>query len=317
MKEFLALFNIDLLTGTIRLSIPIILASIGATICERSGIVNIAMEGVMIVGAFFSTIFTLATNNPWLGLIAGVTFAMLFSLIHAVASVSLHLDHVVSGAVLNIIALGLTRYLMILIIGHPGTTDLIKTSLQQYKYAIPVLSKIPILGPLFFNQTPIIYITFILVIVITIMMNKTKLGLHIKAAGEHPLALETLGISVAKMRYIAVIMSGFLCGLAGSYLAIENGTSFTEGMTNGRGFIAIAANISGGWTPIGAFLSSLLFGFADSLQFKLQASKIISLPSEVFTMFPYILTIILVAGFVRKSRPPKALGVDFMIEKSN
>lgn len=317
MKEILSIFNVELLVGTIRLSTPIILASIGATICEKSGIVNIAMEGIMIIGAFFSTIVTLSTNNPWLGLLAGVLFAMIFSLIHAVATITLHLDHVVSGAVLNIVALGLTRYLMILIIGHPGTTDLVKRSLGQYKLAIPMLSKIPIIGPVFFNQTPIVYMTFILLIVITVFLNKTKIGLHIRAAGEHPLAIETLGISVAKMRYLAVLISGFLCGLAGTYLAIENGTSFTEGMTNGRGFIALAANISGGWNPIGSFLASLLFGFADSLQFKLQASKIINMPSEIFTMFPYILTVILVAGLVRKSRPPKALGFDFAIEKTS
>jgi len=317
MNELLSIFNVELLIGTIRLSTPIILASIGATICEKSGIVNIAMEGVMIIGAFFSTIITLKTNNPWLGLLAGVMFAMIFSLIHAVATITFHLEHVVSGAVLNIVALGLTRYLMILIIGHPGTTDLVKKSLGQYKYAIPFLSKIPVLGPVLFNQTPIVYMTFIIVIAITIFLNKTKTGLHIRAAGEHPLAIETLGISVSKMRYLAVLISGLLCGLAGTYLAIENGTSFTEGMTNGRGFIALAANISGGWNPIGSFLASLLFGFADSLQFKLQASKIINMPSEIFTMFPYIITVILVAGLVRKSRPPKALGLDFSIEKTS
>jgi len=317
MKEFLSIFNVELLVGAIRLSTPIILASIGATICEKSGIVNIAMEGIMIIGAYFSTIVTLATNNPWLGLLAGVIFAMVFSLIHAVATITLHLEHVVSGAVLNIVALGLTRYLMIIFVGHPGTTDLVKKSLGQFRYSIPILSKIPILGQIFFSQTPIIYMTFIIIIAITIFLNKTRTGLHIRASGEHPLAIETLGISVTKMRYLAVLISGFLCGLAGTYLAIENGTSFTEGMTNGRGFIALAANISGGWNPIGSFLASLLFGFADSLQFKLQASKIINMPSEVFTMFPYILTVVLVAGLVRKSRPPKALGLDFSIEKTS
>ncbi len=317
MKELLSIFNVDLLFGTIRLSTPIILASIGATVCEKSGIVNIAMEGIMIVGAFFSAIVTLSTNNPWLGLLAGVTFSIIFSLIHAVATITLHLEHVVSGAVLNIVALGLTRYLMIVFIGHPGTTDLVKVSLGDYRYSIPLLSKIPVIGPVLFSQTPIIYMTFIIIITITIFLNKTKIGLHIRAAGEHPLAIETLGISVSKMRYIAVIISGFLCGLAGTYLAIENGTSFTEGMTNGRGFIALAANISGGWNPIGSFLASLLFGFADAFQFKIQAIKIVNMPSEIFTMFPYLLTVILVAGLVRKSRPPKALGLDFSIEKTS
>lgn len=315
MSGLLSILNTNLLVATIRLSTPLTLAAIGATICERSGIVNIAMEGIMIIGAFFSTAVALATGNPWLGLVAGVVAGGIFSLIHAVATVSLHLDHVVSGAVLNILAFGIVRFLMVLFYGHPGTTDAIPKGLFEYQWAIPGLSKIPVLGPVFFNQTPIVYFSFILVFAFFFFLKRTKLGLHIRAAGEHPMALETIGVSVYKMRYIGVLISGFTSGLAGAYLAIENNVSFTEGMSNGKGFIALAAMISGAWNPIGAFLASLFFGFADALQVRFQVLKLLPVPEELFIIFPYIACVAAIAGLVRKSRPPKADGLDFIIEK--
>ena len=315
MDGILSILNEDLLVATIRLSTPITLAAVGATICERTGIVNIAMEGLMIIGAFFSALFAYTTGNPWVGVLAGVVFGGIFSLLHAFATVTLHLDHVVSGAVLNILAFGITRYLMILTFGHPGTTDPIPVSLAQYQFAIPLLSRIPVIGRALFAQTPIVYMSFILVAASTFFLFRSKTGLRLRAAGEHPLALETLGVSVVKMRYGGITISGLTSGLAGAFLAIENGSAFTEGMTNGRGFIALAANISGGWNPVGSFLASLFFGFADALQFRFQAIRLLAVPAEVFIMFPYVVTVIAVAGLVRRSRPPKAVGTDFMIER--
>jgi len=315
MEAFFQIFNTDLLVATVRLSTPITLAAIGATICERSGIVNIAMEGMMIVGAFFGLIGAMFSGNPWVGLLLAVAAGGAFSLLHAFATVSLHLDHTVSGAVLNILAFGVVRYLMVMFFGHPGTTDPIQFSLKNFQWAIPGLSKIPVLGPIFFNQTPIIYFSFILVIFFTFFLKKTKLGLHLKAAGEHPLALETIGVSVYRMRYTGVLISGMMAGLAGAYLSIENAVSFTEGMSGGKGFIAMAAMISGGWTPIGAFIASLFFGFADALQVRLQIAVNLPIPSELFIILPYVLTVVAVAGLVRRSRPPKADGEDFMIER--
>lgn len=317
MEGFFGIFNTQLLVAMVRLSTPITLAAIGAVICERSGIVNIAMEGIMIIGAFFATVGALYTGNPWVGLVTGVVAGGLFSLLHAVATVSFHLDHVVSGAVMNILAFGLTKYFMVLFFGHPGTTDQIPRNLGEMEWAIPVLSKIPVLGKVLFQQTPIVYISFVLIIFFTWIMKRTKVGLHIRAAGEHPLALETIGVSVYKMRYLAVFISGLSSGLAGAYLSIENNASFTEGMTNGRGFIALAANISGGWNPIGAFIASLFFGFADALQVRFQVIKVFEIPAEIFIIFPYVATIIAVAGLVRKSRPPAAVGTDFMIEQES
>jgi ABC-type uncharacterized transport system permease subunit len=315
MQELLSILNVNLLVATVRLSTPITLAAIGATICERSGIVNIAMEGIMIVGAFVAATVAFITHNPWLGLLAGVAAGGLFSLIHAAATVSLHMDHVVSGAVLNILAFGVVRYAMVLVYGHPGTTDPIRHSLANYQAAIPLLSDIPVIGQPLFNQTPIVYMSFLLVICFAILLKRTKFGVHLRAAGEHPLALETIGISVARIRYLAVLISGLTSGLAGAFLSIENNVSFTEGMTGGRGFIAMAANISGGWTPVGSFLASLFFGVADALLVRFQIIKLLKVPPEIFIIFPYVATVVAVAGLVRRSRPPKAVGTDFMIER--
>lgn len=313
--EFFSIFNTQLLVAAVRLGTPIMLAAIGASICERSGVVNIAMEGIMIAGAFVAVTVALYSGSPWLGMLAGVLAGGIYSLLHAFSAISLHLDHVVSGAVLNVLAFGLTRYLMVLIYGHPGTTDAIPVNLAEYQFAIPLLNRIPVLGPVFFNQTPIVYMSFALVIFFTWFLRKTKTGLHLRAAGEHPLALETIGVSVYKMRYLGVLVSGLTCGLAGAYLSIENGASFTEGMSSGKGFIALAAMISGGWNPIGAALFSLFFGFADALQIRFQVFKILAIPEELFIIFPYIATLAAVAGLVRRSRPPKADGIDFLIER--
>ncbi len=315
MQEFFALFNVNLLVAMVRLSTPITLAAIAATICERSGIVNIAMEGIMTIGAFVAAATGLLTGNPWLGLLLGVVAGGLFSLIHAAATISLHMDHVVSGAVLNILAFGVVRYAMVLLFGHPGTTDPMQVSLANYQFAIPLLSDIPVIGQPLFNQTPIVYMSFLLVMSFAIIMKRTKFGVHLRAAGEHPLALETIGVSVVRIRYLAVLISGLACGLAGAFLSIENNVSFTEGMTGGRGFIAMAANISGGWTPVGSLLASLFFGFADALQVRFQIIKLLPVPPEIFIIFPYVATVVAVAGLVRRSRPPKASGTDFIIER--
>lgn len=314
MSGFFSIVNTDLLFAMVRLATPIALAGIGAVVCERAGIVNIALEGIMIIGAFFAVVGAHFTGSPWVGLVTGVIAGGLFSLIHGAATITFHLDHVVSGAVLNILSFGIVAFLMVLIYGHPGTTDPIPKGLAEYRLVIPLLSEIPIIGKVLFAQTPIVYMSIVLVFVFAFIMKRTKLGLHIKAAGEHPLALETIGISVYKIRYLAVFISGLTAGLGGAYLSIENNVSFTEGMTNGRGFIAIAANISGGWNPIGAYIASLFFGFADALQVRFQVLKVINIPPEVFIIFPYVATVIAVAGLVRRSRPPKALGEDFMIE---
>lgn len=317
MSALSVLFNTDFLVAAVRLTVPIALAAMGATISERAGIINIAMEGMMLIGAFFAAWLAWLTGNPWLGLVGGVVAGAFISLFHAWATISLHLNHIVSGAVINILGFGITRYLMALIYKRQGTSEIVHHTLASYRWSIPGLSKIPVLGPVFFNHTPIVYITFVLIFYFTWLMSKSRTGLHIKAAGEHPIALETLGISVVKIRYKAVIISGMVCGLAGAYLSIENSNSFSEGMTSGRGFIALGANIAGGWTATGSAIASFFFGLVDAFALRIQVHQIINVPSEIFLVFPYIAAVIAVAGLVRKSHPPKSLGNDFAIEQSD
>ena len=314
MNELLSILNPDLLNATLRLATPIILAAVGAVICEKSGIINIAMEGLMLFGAFFAVYIALITDNPWMGILGGALGGGLLSLLHAWASITLHLNQVVSGAVINILAFGTTQFLMVLCYGHPGTSDLLEVSLAEYRWEIPGLAAIPAIGQVLFNQTPIVYLTMALVALTAWTMTKTTFGLHVRAAGERPLALETLGKSVKQVRYLAVLISGLMSGLAGAFLSIENGSSFTAGMTGGRGFIALAANISGGWSVPGAFVASLAFGFVDALQLRLQVVAAITIPPELFLIFPYIIAILAVAGLVKRSRAPADLGNAFAVE---
>lgn len=309
-----ALFTPQLLEATVRLATPVMLAALAAVVCERSGVTNIAMEGIMLVGAFAAAWFGWMTGSPWLGLLGGAAAGALFSLFFAWAAVSLHINHVIAGAIMNILAFGLTRYLMMVVYGRQGTSEAVARTLHDYKFAIPLLSEIPFIGPAFFNQTPIVYLALASVLAWAWIFKRTRLGLSILASGEHPMALETLGRSVVRVRYLAVVLGGLLCGLAGSFLSIENSNSFTEGMTDGRGFIALAATIAGGWRPAGVFLAALFFGFVDALQLRAQGLGLVKLPSEIFLVFPYVATIVAVAGLVRKSRPPAAVGKDFRVE---
>jgi simple sugar transport system permease protein len=274
------------------------------------------MEGMMIVGAFFAAWVGWKTGNPWLGLLGGVVSGALFSLLFAWAAVSLHINQVVVGAIMNIVAFGLTRYLMMVFFGRQGTSESMASTLQDFKFAVPGLASLPYIGPAFFNQTPVVYLSLISVLAWAWIFKRTRLGLSILASGEHPMALETLGRSVVRIRYVAILSSGVLCGLGGAFLSIENSNSFTEGMTDGRGFIGLAANIAGGWRPVAVYAASLFFGFVDALQLRVQSLGIVKVPSELFLVFPYLATIVAVAGLVRRSRPPAAVGKDFSVENS-
>ncbi|HEY9593796.1 MAG TPA: ABC transporter permease [Spirochaetia bacterium] len=309
-----ALFTPQLFAAMVRLSTPVTFAGLAATVCERSGVTNIAMEGVMLVGAFFAAWAGWVSGSPWVGLLGGLVAGALFSLLFAWAAVSLHINHVVVGAIMNILAVGLTRYLMMVCYGRQGTSESIAVTLHDYKLAIPLLSRIPYVGEAFFNQTPLVYLALLSVAAWAWIFARTRLGLSLVASGEHPMALETLGRSVYRVRYLAIVTSGLLCGAAGAFLSIENSNSFTEGMTNGRGFIALAANIAGGWRSGGVLIASLFFGFADALQLRAQSLGFLKVPSEIFLVFPYVATIAAVAGLVHRSRPPAAVGKDFKVE---
>jgi ABC-type uncharacterized transport system permease subunit len=316
MSSFLSsFFTPDLFASAVRMATPLALAAIGGTICERSGVVNIALEGIMLIGAFFGVVITLATGNVWLGVLAAVLAGVAFSGIHAFASVTLRMDQVVSGTALNILALGLTGFLMEVLYGHPGATDSIA---QQIK---PVFDFTANAGggflstvwywidQVFLSYTPIVYIAIFVAIFGQWAMYHTRWGLRLRALGEHPRAADTVGIRVIAGRYAAVLISGALGGLAGANLSLEQVGSFSENMTSGRGFIALAANIFGRWTPIGSYLASLLFGFATALEIKMQSfSDVIKIPVQFFLMLPYVLTVVVLAGFMGRAVGPAQVG---------
>lgn len=306
----------DLFAAALRMATPLALAAIGGTICERSGVVNIALEGIMLTGAFFGTAVVLATGDPWLGVLAAMAAGVAISAVHAFASINLRADQTVSGTAINLLALGVTGFLMELWYGHPGTTDPIKVLRPIFSF--PVIGEGPLadvwrwINGIFLTHTPIVYITIIIAIVAQWAVYRTRWGLRLRALGEHPRAVDTVGVNVFRGRWVAVLMSGALAGLAGANLTIEQVGSFTENMTNGRGFIALAANIFGRWTPLGSYLASLLFGFADALQIKLQILRgVIDVPPQFFLMLPYVLTVIVLAGVIGRAVGPAAVGVPY------
>lgn len=306
----------DLFAAALRIATPLALAAIGGTICERSGIVNIALEGIMLVGAFFGTATVLATGSPWLGVLVALVTGVAISAVHAVASVNLRADQVVSGTAINLLALGLTGFLMELWYGHPGTTQPIETLPPVFSFGAMGEGFIGEvwrwINGVFLSHTPLVYLAIAIALVAQWAMYHTRWGLRLRGLGEHPRAVDTAGVSVARGRWVAVLMSGALGGLAGANLSIEQVGVFQEGFTNGRGYIALAANIFGRWRPVGSYLASLLFGFADALQIKLQPFRdVIDLPPEFFLMVPYVVTVVVLAGVIGRAVGPAAVGVPY------
>jgi ABC-type uncharacterized transport system permease subunit len=318
-------FTPDLFASAIRMATPLALAAIGGTICERAGVVNIALEGIMLIGAFFGVVVTLALqvspvafladNAVWFGLVAAVLSGIALSGIHAFASITLRMDQVVSGTALNILALGLTGFMMQVLYKHSGATNGIAHQIRPvFDFAASsgggFLSTVWYwIDQLFLSYTPIVYMAIIAAVVGQWAMYRTRWGLRLRALGEHPRAADTVGIRVVAGRYAAVLISGALGGLAGANLSLEQVGSFSENMTSGRGFIALAANIFGRWTPVGSYLASLLFGFAEALQIKMQAfSDVIKIPVQFYLMLPYVLTVVVLAGFMGRAVGPAEVG---------
>ncbi len=303
----------DVFAAAMRIATPLALAAIGGTICERAGVVNIALEGMMLFGAFVGVIAVTYAGNPWVGVFAAAAAGASLALMHAFASVTLKTDQVVSGTAINILAGGLTGFFMEVIIGHPGTTDPVPRLVPVFDFPVPSAGFFaPMwrwIDVIFLSHTPIVYGTILFAIVAHWALFHTRWGLRLRALGEHPRAADTVGISVVRGRYSAVLFSGVLAGLAGANLTLEQVGSFTEGMTNGRGFIALAANIFGRWTPGGSYGAALLFGFAEALQTKLQLLRdVITIPSQFFLMLPYVLTVVVLAGVVGRAVAPAAVG---------
>ncbi len=298
---------ITLFALTFRLAAPLLLTALGALFSERSGVVNIALEGIMTIGAFFALVVTYATHNPWLGVIAAIAAGIVVSALHAVVSIKFKANQVVSGVAINILAAGLTAFLLNVFYGHGGQSPSIDLAWQLPRW-FGFLKGIPVIGPIIGGHTPGVYIAFAMVPITWFILYKTPLGLRIRAVGEHPRAADTLGVNVYKIRYFGVIMSGVLGGFAGSIFTIGEGAAFLEGMIAGRGFIALAAMIFGNWLPVRTMLACLLFGFTSALQLVIQVMGITTIAPQILTTLPYILTILALAGFVGRSVGPAASG---------
>ncbi|MFN2176140.1 MAG: ABC transporter permease [Anaerolineales bacterium] len=290
---------------------PIALAALSGIYSERAGVVNIAIEGMMLFGAFVSVVVASAFDNMLLGVIGGVLAGMLLGLLHAVLSIRYMVNQIVSGTGIIILALGITSYLQRAVLNL--LPELNQPGPAISSVPIPVVWQIPVLGPVFFNLSPIIYTLFALLIITHIIMNYTRWGLRVRSVGEHPKAADTLGINVFRVRYISVLCSGAIAGLAGTYMSIGAAGRFNEGMTAGKGFLGLAAMIFGNWNPGGAFLGSLIFGFFDSWQEKLSILQV-GIPVDLLGMAPYIATMVVLAGFVGRSRMPVADGLPYKKE---
>jgi len=299
MVEILDVINVGLFAAALRMATPIAFAALGGIFSERVGIVNIGLEGMMLTSAFTGVAVSYFTGNPWLGVLAAVLVGGLLGLLHAVLTVKFIGNQIVSGTGINIFALGFTAYMSQIIWGSRGASE----SVQGLKViSIPLLKDIPIIGDIIGTHTPLVYLMLIVTVVSYIVLFKTPIGLRIRAVGEHPAAADTAGINVFKTKYFCVMVSGMLAGLGGAFLALGHLNLFAWGMTGGRGFIAMAAMIFGKWMPFGAFGASVLFGFADALQMRLQALGL--LPPQIILTIPYILTVAVLAGVVRKTVPP-------------
>jgi simple sugar transport system permease protein len=289
-------------------SIPIVLGALSGILCERAGVVNIAIEGMMITGALIGAIFG-SLFGLWIGALAAIIAGGLISIVHAILSIKYKVDQIISGTIINIFTIGITSYIVTKILQEREWQYLNESGIFM-PIGIPLLSKIPYIGPILFNHNIFVYSMYILVIVLTIALFRTKWGLRLRAVGEHPKAADTLGINVFKIRYTAVILGGMLAGFAGAYFSLGSAGYFNQSMTAGRGFIGLAAMIFGNWTPIGSFGAGLLFGFAEALATNLALLKF-PIPSEILLMVPYILTMVVLAGVVGRSRGPAAAGTPY------
>ena len=285
----------------------IYLTGLGGLFSERSGIVNIGLEGMMIVGTVMGAWGTVE-YGPIAGLLIGSMSGLVFSLVHALATVTFRVDHIVSGVVINVVAIGLARFMSQLFFGQatqsdPGIPDLATID-------VPLLAELPEgLGRAFQDMTPVVPVAFLLSIPAIFVIYRTRFGLRLRSAGENPDAARTVGVRVAPLRYAGVAISGALAGLAGAYLAIEINGLFRVGQTQGLGFIALAARILGNWSPWRLMVGALLFGIAQAIPLRLQDAPVISLlPEEFIRMIPYVVTIIAIAGFVGRVHPPAAAG---------
>jgi simple sugar transport system permease protein len=306
MSEWLPLV-LSLAESTIRLATPLVLAALAGLFSERSGIVDIALEGKMLGGAFAAASVAFLTGSAWLGLAAAIGASVALALLHGYASITHHGNQVVSGTALNILVAGLAPTLALAWFELGGNTPLLPDA-ARFK---PLLAGVPLLG----GYDALTYAAALAVPVAAFVLYRTRFGLRLRAAGENPDAVDTAGISVARLRYLALLWAGVLCGIAGADLSTAQNAGFVRDMSAGRGFLALAALIFGKWRPVPALFACLLFAFADAVQLRLQGTVlpgIGAVPVQLVQAAPYILTVLLLAGFVGGARAPKAIGLPFV-----
>ncbi|GGH62667.1 ABC transporter permease [Rothia aerolata] len=300
---------VSILSGALALSIPMIFGSMGGLLCERSGVVNIAIEGQLLFGAFSAVLVGSMTDSPWAGLLAAMIGGVLVSLILATFSIKYLVDQTIVGVVVNVLVSGLTGFFFTRILqANPAELN---SAPKLPGFEIPVLSQIPVVGPVLFNQSVLIYLMYIVVGLIWFALNKSKWGLRTRAVGEHPKAADTLGVNVNRLRFSNVLMAGAVAGMGGAFFTLVSVSTFNADMTSGQGYIALAALIFGRWKPLGALMASLLFGFSLQMQFVLSGLGT-TIPTELLAMLPYVVTILAVAGLVGRSRGPAASGKPYI-----
>ena len=292
------------LSFAVRYAIPLILAALCGLMCERSGVVNIGIEGQMLTAAFVA-FFVGTWGGPWLGIVFGAIAGLVMGLFLAVCAVRWRIDQIIAGTVINILAFGLTSFFY-----RQGRT--IKGRLPDLN--IPLLEKIPLIGRVLFQRGPVAYLALILVFVVHVLLFRTRWGLRTRAVGEHPSAADTVGIGVERLRYLNTTLAGGLAGLAGAFIVIESAGSFERGLTNGRGFLTLAIMIMGRWRPMLAAASALFFGLMSGVANQLQFDKVIKISPQFVSMIPYILTLVVLAVFAGKVRPPAAAGTPYVKE---
>lgn len=300
---------VGLLQGALLLAVPIVFGALAGVLCERAGVINIAIEGQLLAGAFLSAVVASLTGNVYVGLLAAPVAGLLVGALLAVFAIRYLVDQIIVGVVLNVLVIGLTSFLYSQLLAPQA--DRWNTPGRFSSFKVPLLGDIPVIGPVLFDQTVIVYLMYVVVIAVHVALFKTRWGLRVRAVGEHPTAADTVGINVNRLRFRNVLLGGAVAGIGGAFFTLGSVGAFGQEMTAGKGFIALAAMIFGRWSPLGALGAALLFGFADNLQSVLSIVGT-PIPSQFMLMAPYLATIFAVAGLVGRVRPPAADGQPYV-----
>ncbi len=299
---------VGLLAGSLALAVPLVFGALGGVLGERAGVVNIAIDGQLLAGAFAAAIVGSVTGSLWFGVLGAMAAGLIVALILGVFAISYFVDQVIVGVVLNVLVIGVTSFMFTQVLAP--NTEKLNSPPRFEQWVVPGLGDVPLIGPIFFRQTPIVYALYIAVVVVTFALYRTRWGLRVRAVGEHPKAADTVGINVTRTRYRTVLIAGAIAGSGGAFYTLVSVSQFNREMTGGAGYIALAAVIFGKWDPIRATLAALLFGFASNLQGVLSVLGS-PVPTQFMLMLPYVVTIFAVAGLVGRSRAPAAVGLPY------